>query len=373
MQSFCKKLYDSLKEAEQKQEYHRHLSINQEHKFYTAKETSTLPKYILQELQSESKYISQSVIQYTNIFSTYKHVVRVIPESGTRIDIIFLSGKHCVALNKKDIDEITYYVELFVRVLEQLSKVYHKTIELVLLPTKFKKILDVTRKLVLGKLQVNTGVCFKGMFPFILIYRYEELLKVILHELLHYYKFDYYETPGLSSISFPKFASKYKIQTDEARLALNESFNDALTLTIYIGMYIHKNKKSVLNHFSSFLAEYRLLYKTVVNYVCKLSYMLLLYAQHYHNGYTIENSHAFAYYHGKAALLSNQTRWFEFLKQNPRLDIDNKITSYLKLLEECLDSRLYKNMLKANNDVQLLSNLSNIWSLRMCHLDIIKK
>jgi hypothetical protein len=373
MQSFCKLLYSSLIDAVQKQEYHRNLSVNQEHRFYITKDTQSLPKYILQELQAESKYIAQSVIQYPNIFNTYKHVVRVIPESGTRIDVMFLSGKHCIALNKKDIDEIAYYIELYVRLLEQLSQVRHKTIEIVLLPTKFKKILDVRQKLVLGKLQVNTGVCYKGLFPFIFIYRHEELLKVILHELLHYYKFDYYETPGLSSISFPKFSSKYKIKTDEGRLALNESFNDALTLTIYIGVYIQKNKSSAMNQFSSFIKEYRLLYATVINYVSKLSYMLLLYAQYYYKGYTVENSHAFSYYHGKAALLSNQKRWFDFLKQNLRLDTNDKITNYVSFLEECLDSRIYKNALKANDDIQLFSNLSNIWSLRMCHLELIKK
>ena len=52
-----------------------------------------------------------------------------------------------------------------------------------LLPLKFK---------ILGPEEVNSGYCILSNDPYICIFRYEEMYKVLIHELIHIYRIDKY-------------------------------------------------------------------------------------------------------------------------------------------------------------------------------------
>ena len=57
--------------------------------------------------------------------------------------------------------------------------------------TKFKKKLPKNKTDIISALNVNSGVTiYYNNFREIVIYREEELIKVLFHELIHYYDFD---------------------------------------------------------------------------------------------------------------------------------------------------------------------------------------
>ena len=374
MERFARKLYQVIHRSQDNVKNHKLLTVHN-NTFDSARvPLLKLPANIYEQFQTTNTntntYMPRSVIgDPRDISDMMVHFVRILPESGTRIDIYFLDGKMCV----KNYDQIRLVntIELYVSVLERLAKQTFQTVTIALYPSSIKKQMDFNNAETLSANHVNSGVTTKsGSNRCIIVYRYEEIYKVILHELLHYYDFDYYEYDNHDNMS-NYIKSTFKIESD--KLGLNESYNDALTLSIYIGFFIAMKEPDFMANQEKFMTRYKTHFYQLRNYLVKMSAKLSLYFEKHFQGVTTEKTHVFAYYHGKAALLSNSRRFFLYTMYN-KFTIpqdEDRIQRYIKFLSKCLISEPYKNRLDRYKS-KLLRNSSPFFmkTLRMCNFDL---
>lgn len=376
MESFCKSLYKNIRTAQADMVEHARLKLRTK-----CRDVKNIPIYdlpheissfLFSSNTSSSLYLPANVVEVKKIDTMCKRITSVIPESTTRIDVFFLTGEHCVkGINHRRICDI---IELYVRVLEIIAPTKRSSVQIAILPTVYKKQMDFNSPIVLGARHVNSGVTFKSSYESsIIVFRHEELYKVLLHELLHLYDFDYFETNTISNAYRTKFTDRYKIES--AKLGLNESFNDALTLALYIGFFIAIKEPHHMESKTAFVNAYLNNFNHLRSYLVKMSAKLSLYAEKHFDGVTHETSHIFAYYHGKAALFANSSAFFMYIKYN-KYRVTN-ISKYIRLLYASLESKVYKDMLamfKEQLSSQRHNNSSFFYrTLRMCNFDLEQK
>lgn len=376
MQAFARNLYRDISNAQSSMHEHTKLRLkNASKEEVLTMSFAELPHLIRDNVFSNtpSIYAPISILQRDKISSNVTRVTRVIPESTTRIDVFFLTGTHCA--KQVNYQYTLDIIEMYVRVLESMSPLKHRrqSVEIVLLPTLFKKQMDMNEPAILGPIHVNSGITIKGAFnSAICVYRHEEQYKVLLHELMHLYNFDYFETAN--AFDTTKFKRKYNIESK--RLGLNESFNDALTLAVYLGFFIAVKEPQYMSSFKDFYRAYHVHFNHLKSYLVKMSAKLRLYQErHFGKGAQRENTHVFAYYHGKAALFVNSRSLFLFFKKYDNHVEESTISfrTYIRLLKGSLNSKVYKAFIALHME-QLPTTASDFFyrTLRMCNFDLEK-
>lgn len=372
MQAFCKLLYNQLRLAIKDQEKHKSLRLHSSTANARQSDLTALPETIRSNLlTTTSSYLPVDVIEPQKVNDRMTHVVRVIPNTGTRVDTYFLSGPHTVDVNTTYICDI---IELYVRVLEAMAPKKINNVQIVILPTKHKKQMDMNTSVVLGPRHINSGMMHRQLnYAFIVVYRFEELFKVLLHELMHLYQFDYYEYPEVAALYANDLKRRYNIES--ARLCMSETFNDAVALTFYLGFFIAIRRPQYMESLEQFTNSYRANYVHMTNYLVKMAAKLMIYCDRHFNGTLREDTHMFAYYIAKAALFVNSRKMFQFLKFNKlHIGQDNdQIIKFVNTVIKSLESKAYKSKLLFYKQ-QLLqgTSTSEFFSrtLRMCNFDL---
>ena len=345
MQSFCKTLFGHLRAAGSNIQEHNALSLNKDN--VRQESFIDLPTPMRQEIMNTSSYIIQSVVESNKISDEMQHVVRIIPETGTRIDIYFLTGPHCKTdYNQKRTCNI---IEFYVRVLERYAKTKVDNVQIVLLPTKHPKVMDMSHPAVLGPENMNSGVTIRfavSTYSFIFVYRYEEMFKVLLHELVHLYRFDYHETPELNMKLNKNLIKKYKIESP--KVGLNETFTDSMTLLFYIGFFIAIKRPQTMRNIESFTSTYKTYLTHLSLYLLRMSAKLMHHSEVHFEGRVVERSHMFAYYHAKAALFQNRRKLFGFIRHTTYTigDSEESARSFVKFVENSMNEKRYKQQLE---------------------------
>jgi hypothetical protein len=123
--------------------------------------------------------------------------------------------------------EFTHQQHIFniVKWISRYSK--PKKLDLFIFLTPFKKIIKHKGQ-VLTRNEINSGVCYK-YYGWIQIFRSEELLKVLIHELLHYYNLDCNTTDWIDDI--------LPIETQCFPLLLNESITESMAIILHTYYY----------------------------------------------------------------------------------------------------------------------------------------
>lgn len=370
MERVIKLIYNSLLEASRQQQLHDKLTSNPAGLFTTT-HLFDIPSWIRDEIMStNSHYIPHRVVQPHKISSEVTSFSGVIPESGTRLDIYFLKGSHCV--KGFDMTFVCRIVILYIMLIERLTS-HRKNVRLVLLPTLFKKEYDHNRAQVFNTSNVNTGVTvWQASGEFIFVYRSEEMLKVILHELLHAYHFDYRESSNIACLYEENLKKKYKVQSK--RLAMNEAFNDAVTLLLYLGVFIYNKQRASMATFETFKRAYQANYVHLSNYLARMSAKLHAYSRKHFNGVLHESTHVFAYYHAKAALFHNPSMFTFMLRNHFKVKDDkDNIMAYIRLVCNSLDRKAYKQKLDTLESNIHESSKQFLRSLRMSNFDLARK
>jgi hypothetical protein len=115
-----------------------------------------------------------------------------------------------------------------------------KKLNLFIFLTPFKKIIKYKGQ-ILTRNEINSGVCYK-YYKWIHIFRSEELLKVLIHELLHYYDLDCNTTEWIDEL--------LPIKTPCNSLLLNEAVTESMAIilhTYYYSLIMNQNLKILLN------------------------------------------------------------------------------------------------------------------------------
>lgn len=171
------------------------------------------------------------------------------------------------------------------------SNIGHAIVKIALAYSKSKKQLPKT-----GYLQpqhINSGVSMmRGMCC--VIYRQEEMQKVILHELMHLWGVDAQRNEQLDA----KIEKHFKITSMYTTIRLGETYNDVLCCIILSAIRAFKKDQSQDSFDIQFKKQ---LDRTRRHVLSKAANMI----QFYDGRPWVEATHAFAYYVGKAIVFDN--------------------------------------------------------------------
>jgi hypothetical protein len=115
-----------------------------------------------------------------------------------------------------------------------------KKLNLFIFLTPFKKIIKYKGQ-ILTRNEINSGVCYK-YYKWIQIFRSEELLKVLIHELLHYYDLDCNTSEWIDEL--------LPIKVPCNTLLLNEALTESMAIilhTYYYSIIMKKDFKILIN------------------------------------------------------------------------------------------------------------------------------
>lgn len=180
---------------------------------------------------------------------------------------------------------------------------------------------------------INTGVTiFYNELPTIVVYRKEDLLKVLFHELLHLhnthplYKYDIY---------YDNICKKNWKVVRDGSLNLYEAYVEVFAVIIHSFMYayLHHKDKITLQKFQSVFNREKKYSNDILNDIITLR----------GNKYLHESSNIFSYVFVKCALFQNIDMFFESIDKDNYCIIEGNETKYLQnILENMNNLKVYK-------------------------------
>lgn len=217
--------------------------------------------------------------------------------------------------------------------------------------TNLKKQFPKTSDLILNEDNVNSGVSiFNNEDRMIVIYRKEELFKVLLHELIHYYGIDFH---NYGAVHDRYFIEKYGIQVSAPLknkrnpLALFESYTESIACYGYIlTRMLLKGEPIEQSNITAHVVKETKHYMMQASKVLKYSHLK-------------ENTHLFSYYIVKAAIYAKFNEFIKLINsQGIRLDTLGKQDNYLTFIKLVVDDETFwKTLKKTKTRTILLSSL----------------
>ena len=268
---------------------------------------------------------------------------------------------------KKEITKVPLIIENMFAIINILKKLFNRKFfqRVIFFETLEKKEFPQKDNLILGSNEVNTGVTINNDFQNhshngdIILYRKEEVLKVLIHELIHSNLID---KKIIKSDDVAKFSNIFCVNY---KILLNEAFTESIALIInlfYIHIKCNFNKK-ILDIMFQNEVNYS-------NYICSkiLSYYKIdkisdvIKKDKNCNKIFPQKSNVFSYYFLKNILISDHISYGNILNkyyhERFHYKINNKkcINEIIDLLINniyLLDKRIYKISNDKNNSLQL--------------------
>ena len=208
--------------------------------------------------------------------------------------------------------------------------------------------LDLPKRVDLSKIpdcsNVNSGFSYPSHHK-VVVYRHEEMLKVLIHELLHVYDFRF--TPSNDMIE-KRFATKFHIK----QMNINEGYVDALAILINTTLY------AKVNHLS-FSKCWKQEQKHMMQ---KAKSIITIYKRLVGSEYIVEPTNTMSYYVLKAMML-NDNIYIPIIHKNlSNEDRSQRVDILTQRILSCLKSSsdFFKNIskIRANYDNMRMSLLN---------------
>ena len=282
-------------------------------------------------------------------------------------DIIYFTEKKYRDLSKdlsKNIPKIIIYMFSIIKLLKELFKKtdYQK---IIYFETKEKKKLP-NKKITLGPNEVNSGVTFlnsihnhKSDNP-IFLFRKEEVIKVLIHELIHSNLID--ERIILTNFDYKlnnKFCVNYKI-------LLNEAFTETFATIInmfYININNRVGRKNLNEMFENELNYSDSICLKIMKYYNIKNIDEIIKKNNTCDKFFLQNTNILSYYFLKNILLKKHILFGKILDKNT---INYKIINNKGILE--LIDLIFNNIYLLQNKNNILINKSK--SLRLCYYEL---
>ena len=213
------------------------------------------------------------------------------------------------------------------------------TLSIVLIGYEGKRVLPAS-KAPITAFHVNGGVTWWNDMMLdarVLVYRREEIIKVLTHELIHAFNLD---EKHIERKHEEWFNSHFGIRCKS--ITLNESFTDALAVLINTVVYsrvsntdVHANLRREIRHMVKTAA-------TVLNHLGyqKIGNKLKI------PGQVCENTHVTSYYVLKAAVFSDVGNFMELLSSNRMCINVEKYTAFLRAAIGHFEQKIDLNVIK---------------------------
>lgn len=346
--------------------HQRYINIDKLKKY-----TQESPNDLIKKIGESMFYPSFERIKIHKMLYENNFVSHSIQYNYENNDLILEIYKSSEIENKNELDfdiyiyrytsDNTNYIEIIISILEImrcLMKLYNikpNHLELVIFASDEQKTFPLKGEQFSAE-NVNSGSCYPGKS--INIWRREELLKVLIHELIHFYKIDFYE----SSYNYEKLYNviDYNIKLDEKLDSIdscNESYTESLALIIHTYIISKLTKEDFI--------------KLLLYEIFFTASQVLEIVKH-HNGKTIrdifrikfkQSTSVRSYFLIKFMILLNLEMFLMFVDKN-NLKIGNDITEYANLINNFIFGRKYIfDILETNKTNSLKMTLFDILSI----------
>lgn len=206
---------------------------------------------------------------------------------------------------------------------------------------------------------INSGVTSSSLdFADVLVYRKEEVIKVLTHELIHAFGLDAKFISKKDEDFFNNYFKLSSINTCKS-VTINESFTDSLACLINTIIYTHLQRPT------NFDIAFKKNIKKETTHIINQAEKVLLYNGYYlnkdhklENKNTIcEHTHVISYYVLKAVVYTDLNTFINLLSIN-NMSID--VSSYIDFLYKTLDHFEKISKLKRKNRKNLNMTILNI-------------
>jgi hypothetical protein len=299
----------------------------------------------------DNEFTSENI--KNNIINNLKYSYEIKNDNNI---IIYYTQKK---INKKKINKINHMFMLIklLKILFNRKEVEQKIIYFE--TEKKKKIPKEKIKIILGPNEINSGLTFLNLHKNgnIILYRKEEVLKVLIHELIHSNLID---EKIIFSNKIKEFSNIFCVNYE---ILLNEAFTETYATIINL-FYIHiinklpKNKLNIMFQNEVIYSNY-ICSKIIKYYEIKKIEDVIKKNEKCSNNFP-QKTNVFAYYILKNILLSNHILFGNIL---------NKNTVYYKIntekgINDIIDI-IIKNIIFLDNRIKYFKNDKNN-SLRLC-------
>ena len=167
-------------------------------------------------------------------------------------NIIYIFYNKDIKDDKLKINKIINRIKIIINYLNNFTNINGMTLYIIL--SNVKKNIINEKKYLLNGDNINSGICSSS---YIYIWREEELFKVLIHEMMHYFKLDKYK------ISHKDYRKEIKIilGDNNYNLIINEAYTELLALLINILLYV------ILNNINDINDKKKLFFKILTNEV----------------------------------------------------------------------------------------------------------
>ena len=294
-----------------------------------------------------SEFTSLEILHEMENLLEYRHNYKIKYNYGSNNTIIInlkIYSKN-KTINKTFIDTIIKRI-LVMGLLKQNRKSYTKnTINIILIMTNKKKVLNMDYKH-MGPKEINSGLASFGddITSKIVIYRREELEKLLIHELIHYLKLDF------SYIDFPDFYNYVNI-SPITHITPNESYTETLACYIncFMCSYEYGTKKNIklAQKFINYELKYNLYqvakilvyfnFNEAIDFFCPYD----IHNKKDNMGIFTQSTNVLSYFIIKTSLLFDSKRFLSFFKRTNNLSINittnnNLKDFYIKMIKSTL-------------------------------------
>jgi hypothetical protein len=234
---------------------------------------------------------------------------------------------------------------------------YNGNLTVTLFLSDIMKKINKNTDLVLCADNINSGSCLPKHF--INIWRKEELIKVLIHELIHFHNFDFHRDSRDYDYLESKINNKIVIDGIDS---CNESYTESLAVFIYSCIM-----STILK--VPFETVFNLEVKFLLYQVCKII--------KYFNGTSlndifritfVQNTSVRSYFIIKYLVLSNLNKFTKFIDDNGCV-MSSKIRSYGDFIDNLLNTTNFLNTDNIFDNVDLNNNTFNTKTLRMSLYD----
>lgn len=296
---------------------------------------------------------------YDNIYKTFTHdfnrdllitTYDTIPDYAKSVNINMKACK-CYKFRWDSTDvELTFYnknsvkpkdaialICFYLSILNLYLKKNNKILRIILAPFDRPKLLPTKMGLPLNPEYVNSGY---STGHHIYIYRKEEMYKVLIHEMIHYYDIDFKDTRYDGY-----FKKKYNIRSSKSELRVFESYTDILAIMFSILAYICFSPFSKGKTEKQFTELYmRILDSIKTNVIQTVSNIMNHYNCTSFCGFE-EETHVFSYYVCKAAIMFKYKDFLNWLGNDIILS-DIRVKEYLESLDSYISNEDFQDEVK---------------------------
>jgi len=238
-------------------------------------------------------------------------------------------------LSKKIVNEILDLINFNITLFDKIHKP-RENIKIYFLLTNENKTINIKKDKQLIGDNINTG--YTQSFSdenndFIVIYRMEELKKVLVHELIHLYNLHGFMSP--SNIKINNF-----IKSTNKRFSIFEAYTETLAVLIYTYYYSKKNNEDfdkLINKqlYFSFLQSAKILYNQKINSIDDLGKKIIN-----------ETTNATSYFILKCSILNNLNLYKNIFNEKDGISLLNN--EKIKLFDENLIKSIKNKKFKEN-------------------------